>query len=291
MRGVGVSTGAITIVNALPTGIGSAAGIELAVRAELELRPSGSSERWDVRIEPPTRTPLVIESLSESLRCFAPGSSGQGELSLASEVPVARGLKSSSAVSSAVALAVARATDASVGPTDIAAISARASIAAGVSATGAFDDALAGLTSGIVVTDNERRTRLAAIPLDPDLRVAVYIPEQTHAAAPDLHARLAREHEAGRRAAAASLRGDWVEAMRQNSELVERALGYDYAAARARLLDAGALACGVSGLGPALAAIAPSDRIASVERMLPGPTSAHRSLRFSSDGPFPREAR
>ena len=76
------------------------------------------------------------------------------EIEIVSDIPVAMGLKSSSAVSSAGLLAVARASGATRPPLEIAKLSAQVSRETGVSATGAFDDALAGLASGVVVTNN-----------------------------------------------------------------------------------------------------------------------------------------
>jgi shikimate kinase len=280
VHGIGRSHGAITIVNALPTGIGAAAGVDLPVVAEVELHPAGSHGRWEVRVPDATRSPLVVATLTEALRHYAPGSSGSGELSLRSEVPVAQGLKSSSAVSSAIALAVARATDSATTPEDVARISATASLAVGVSATGAFDDALAGLRDGIVVTDNDRKELVASLPLNPEWTVALYVADGTHRPAPEYLAAFRAEGPVGRRAADAARRGEWANAMRENSALVERVVGYDYAEIRAELELRGAIAAGVSGLGPTLAAVVPAARAREVEAGLPGPAHRRRLVRF-----------
>jgi shikimate kinase len=289
VRGVGTASGAISIVNALPTGVGSAIGIDLVARAELELHPAGSSEKWDVRIADEARSPLVIESLTQALRRFAPGTSGQGELTVRSTVPVGRGLKSSSAVSSAVVLAAARATETPVTALEVARISAQASIVAGVSATGAFDDALAGLSGGIVVTDNARGELLRTIPLEEALGVAVYVPPQTHPPSPGMKGDFEKEAVASSRAVRAAIDGDWKAAMEQNTLLVERVMGYDYAAARESLRDSGAVAVGVSGLGPTLAAVAPSARLRDVAKRLPGTSGEHRVLGLSRMRAIPEE--
>ncbi len=281
MRGVGTATGAISIVNALPTGVGSAVGIDLLARAELDLHPAGSSEKWDVRIADEARSPLVIESLTQALRRFAPGTSGRGELTVRSTVPIGRGLKSSSAVSSAVVLAAARATETPVTAVEVARISAQASIVAGVSATGAFDDALAGLSVGIVVTDNARAELLRSIPLDGGLGVAIYVPPQTHPPSPGMKAEFEKEAVASSRAVRAAIDGDWTIAMDQNSRLVERVMGYDYTAAREALRATGAVASGVSGLGPTLAAFAPTTQLREVAAQLPGTSGEHRVLALS----------
>ena len=284
MRGVGESTAAITIVNALSTGIGSAVGIELRARAEVELHPAGSHEKWDVKLADAARTPLVITSLTEALHRFAPGSSGSGELTLRSEIPSGRGLKSSSAVSSAVVLAVARATEARIDPIDVARMSAEISRAAGVSATGAFDDALAGLSSGLVVTDNRRGELLKSYPVDPELGVALFVPPNSHRPSPEWISGFAATSDQGQVAVDAALAGDWIGAMRANTELVERVIGYDYSATRSELARRGAVACGVSGMGPALAAIAPRRRLREVVAAFPRTQGERRTLDFSRPG-------
>ncbi|MGA8303652.1 MAG: shikimate kinase [Thermoplasmata archaeon] len=282
MRGVGETTAAITIVNALPTGIGSAVGVDLRARAEVELHPAGSHGKWDVRVPEEVRTPLVISALTEALRRFAPGSSGSGELTLRTDIPAARGLKSSSAVSSAVVLAVARATDVSVEPVEIARMSAVISQAVGLSATGALDDALAGLSAGVVVTDNRRGELLKTYPTDPGLGVVLYIPNYTHRPSPEWASAFRAEASQSQVAVDAALGGDWPAAMRENTRLVERVLRYDYDALRANLRTRGAIASGVCGLGPTLAAVAPREQLREVARAFEDAPGDRRTVAFSS---------
>ena len=287
MRGVGETTAAITIVNALATGVGSAVGIDLWARAEVELHPAGSHGKWDVQVEEAARSPLVIGSLQEALNRFAPGSSGAGALTLRSQIPPARGLKSSSAVSAAVVLAVAAATDTTIEPIAVARISAAISRSAGVSATGSLDDALAGLTSGVVVTDNLRGTLLCSYPTRTDLVVALFVPPTPHRRSPDWAPAFATEAAAGRPAVEAALAGEWAAAMRANTELVERVIGYDYGPMREELLRAGAVACGVSGMGPALAAVAPRSKVDDVLAVLPRFGGDRRTVALSRLAPVP----
>ena len=282
MKGVGETTAAITIVNALPAGIGAAVGIELPVRAEVELHPAGSHGKWDVALPEDARSPLVLEALTESLRRFAPGSSGTGALTIHSEIPPARGLKSSSAVSVAIALAVARATDAPIDPLEIARLSAGVSRTAGVSATGALDDALASLSAGVVVTDNRSETVLTRYALPDGLGVALYVAPGIHRPAPELLPAFRGESATGRRAGDLATHGDWAGAMRTNTELVERVIGYDYAGLRTRLDASGAVASGVSGLGPAFAVIGPRDRLSALLEVLPAANGSRRIVSFSA---------
>jgi len=285
MHGIGEATAAITVVNALSTGIGCAIGIELTARATATITPETAGGP-NVAIEPPrSRTPLVQAALTSAVERFLPGSDVRILLELTSEIPVAIGLKSSSAVSSAVLLAVASATGSPPDSIEIARISARVARQAGVSATGAFDDALAGLRGGVVVTNNYTDELIRAAPLEPDLEVALWIPPGTHPPSPGVRGRFAPDEPLAAQAAEAALRGEWWTAMELNSELVERAMGYPYAPLREAMASAGARASGASGLGPAFAAVVPRERMEAVLAQLPRTGGERRKLQLSSRVP------
>jgi len=151
----------------------------------------------------------------------------------------------------------------------------------GVSATGALDDALAGLEPGFVVTDNVRGEVLRRSKVDPDWGVALYIPSQTHPPSPNLRSAFSNERSAGELAVRAAKAGDWTTAMRINTELVERTMGYAYEDIREQLQSHGAVASGVSGLGPTLAAIAPADRLPDLVRALPSDRASKLVVPFT----------
>jgi len=111
MNGFARTFGAITIANALPTAIGCAAGIGLAADAQVTLTTEGGQPSPTIEIPPECHTPLVEDALRTGLREYFPQPGALARLSLKSEIPIARGLKSSSAVSTAVLLAVARAAE------------------------------------------------------------------------------------------------------------------------------------------------------------------------------------
>lgn len=267
MRGTGRATGAITFVNALATGVGSAAGVALAVEAEVELQPTRATT--SLRIQPEAESPLVRAALTTALQQWTPGRAWSAELRLRSEVPPARGLKSSSAVSTAVARAVAAALQMFVTNDEVGRLSADVSQAIGISATGAFDDALATLEPGVHVTNNARRQRLRSDPIDPSWQVLLWVPRQSHLPSPVYRERFREIGERGKAAERAALRGDPLAAMDANTKLVEDVVGYDYSTLRADLERRGALASGVSGLGPALAVISPPERVSGLLRTLP----------------------
>ncbi len=282
MNGTGTARAAISIVNALPTGIGAAVGIDWPCRVTARLPRSDRGSA--VSIAPVrSRTPLVRASAQAALQRFAAGARGL-RLSVRSSIPVARGLKSSSAVSSAVVLAAAHAAGAEPDPSEVARLSAAVGRVTGVSATGAFDDAVAGLVPGGVVTDNRIDVELRRFSLEPTLSVALWIPRSTHPASPMVRGRFRRRPALARQAIDAALDGDWPRAMAANSELVESVLGYRYARLRAAVARKGAVASGVSGLGPTFAAIAPAGRMPQVLSALPR-SGIRRTVRLWSGEP------
>lgn len=268
MRGVGTARGAVTIVNALPLGVGAALGIGLEVSAEVAVEPSvrGSEE---ITVSPRgSATPVVLAAARAAVAKYLPERPVSVDLRVSSAIPPSQGLKSSSAVASAVAGAVARAAGAPAPALEVARLSAEVGRRSGVSATGAFDDALAGLERGVVVTDNHDDRLLARFEVADDLLAVVWVPKGRHPPAPSL-----REAFSGRTVEAQAvvdlaLSGAWPEAMERNSALVEQVLGYPYAGLRSACRQAGALAAGVSGLGPAFAVLtAPAAAPAIVDRL------------------------
>ena len=267
MHGIGHASSAVTIVNALSTGIGCAAGISLIAAAEVDLEHAGPGGQ--IRVESGSDTPLVRSALMGALRRLEPNSDFTVSLVLRSQIPPSKGLKSSSAVSAAIIASVANALHRRLSTIEIAALSAEISQAIGLSATGAFDDALAGLQPGIVVTDNPRRSVLREAPVDDGWEVVLWIPQGTHHASTEWRDRFAARSAEGRAPADAALAGDFLNAMTRNTELVEKIMGYSYRGLREELRRRGALASGVAGLGPTLAAIVPKERSTEVLHALP----------------------
>ncbi|MGA8604912.1 MAG: shikimate kinase [Thermoplasmata archaeon] len=281
MSGIARTSAAITITNALPTGVGCAVGIALHCEAQVTLSIDPSLRTATLEIPADVRSSVVEESLRSGLEHYYPQPGATARLSLRSEIPLAKGLKSSSAVSTSILLAVARAADRNPTAMEIGLHSAEVGRRAGVSATGALDDALAGLDPGFVITENSRGDVLRRSPVDSDWGVALYVPTQSHPPSPNLIATFSAERPAGERAVRAALTGDWAAAMRLNSELVERSMGYSYGEIRERLRMNGAIASGVSGLGPTLAAIAPRDRLTDVVRAFPSDAAAKFTVAFT----------
>jgi shikimate kinase len=269
MRGIGRASGAITIVNALLAGRGCAAAIAIDARAIAELDRTAPGELPSVRVDPASDTPVVREALRAALRSIAPTEHVDVRLRVESELPPARGLKSSSAVGAAVLEAVHRAWGILPDPLAIARAVAEIGRTSGLSATGAFDDACASVLGGVVRTDNRDDELLSLEAMDPSWAVLLWVPEEPHAPSPSLAPRFQGLETAAREVIAAAEERRYATAMNGNTELVEHALGYSYRTLRQRLRERGAIAAGVSGMGPTLAAIVRPSHAGSVAEALP----------------------
>jgi shikimate kinase len=146
--GHGAALGAATVLNAVANWKGSAFGVSLRTEAFVELDLSGSV----VGNMPGIDTRLIVRCVQLVLQRF--GLSYGGVVRTKSEIPVASGLKSSSAAANAAVLATLDAIGETINPLDAARIGVHAAREVGVTITGAFDDAAASMLGGFVVTDN-----------------------------------------------------------------------------------------------------------------------------------------
>ncbi|MFQ5712196.1 MAG: shikimate kinase, partial [Candidatus Geothermarchaeales archaeon] len=175
MRGRAVAHGAITIVNAIASYKGAALGIDLKTTAEVELIEGGDEIEVEIVDHPDEDRGLAVKAVEAVFERF--GVEGLGaRVRTWSDIPIAKGLKSSSVASNAIVLAATSALGRNL--EDLAALNmgVEASIRAGVSITGAFDDASASYFGGVVVTDNLKRMILRREKLPSGLRVLLYTP-------------------------------------------------------------------------------------------------------------------
>ena len=94
-----------------------------------------------------------------------------------SAIPVSRGLKSSSAAANAIIFATLDALGQEVDEIEAIRLGTKAAMAAGVSLTGAFDDACAAWFGGVVLTDNRSETILARDIMPDHLKVLIHVPD------------------------------------------------------------------------------------------------------------------
>ncbi len=239
----------------MATGRGAAFAIDLKVRARVELNDGGDI-RARIIGEPDESTALMERCVRKMLDRVDQGYGAEVETE--SNLPVARGLSSSSACSNAVVLATSSALE-KLGfetPTHEALINTGidASIETGVTVTGAFDDASASYYGGASVTDNATRKILRRESM-PDMVALVLVPEErSYSGGADVEAirLLGPQVEMAHKEA---VQGDLLRAMTLNGIIYCASLGYDPTPALLAL-RAGAKAAGLTGKGPAFVALA-----------------------------------
>ncbi len=152
MDGRAVAPAAATVLNALATGYGAAFAIDQFVAASVEL--GGTAYGGEIEGRPDGDTTLIERSVAKVCRLFD-GPAG-GYVRTESDVPLASGLKSSSAAANATVLATLDALGLAdeVTREEAARIGVEAAREAGVTVTGAFDDASASMLGGLTITHN-----------------------------------------------------------------------------------------------------------------------------------------
>lgn len=246
--------GAVSIVNAVANGRGSALGISLKVVADLSIS-SGNGLYLDSKQGEKLIHILVRRALPKTVIL-----DHAIRVGIKSEIPVGFGLKSSSAVSGAVALAIQEFLDEGVDDEKVLNQSADASLEAGVSFTGAFDDSAACYFGGFVVTDNFSRKLIRREPAPENLSVIILLPARVRRGnvlnlhlAPkifDLAFKMASER-------------DYWNAMKLNGMAVGALLGSDYTPVISAMKEH-ALSAGISGNGPSVVAIADAKHFESL---------------------------
>lgn len=250
MRGKAACRGAATIVNAIPTGRGAAFGITLEADAEVRI----TDEPDIVHRGQGEGDELIGGCVSAVLGIAGLGGHG-AEVRVESDIPVSRGLKSSSAVSNAAVLAALRAAGSTLDDMRILGIAIDESLRAGVTVTGAFDDATACYFGGVVVTDNTQRRILSRGGIDPSLEVVLHVPERRIAKASVKKLDFGPARPMVEEALRHALAGEYAKAMELNSRACSEVLGVSEEVAELARAN-GAVASGVSGAGPATVVLA-----------------------------------
>lgn len=255
MRGKARAPGALTVVNAIATLKGSAFAIDLYTTAEVEISEDKDVIEGETDHDEEVDTSLIERCVERVLERFDVDAGGH--VKTTSEIPVASGLKSSSAAANATVLATLDALDAlenemSVGDRiEATKMGVEAARDTGVTITGALDDAAASMLGGVVVTDNSEDEILKHEEIDWD--AAVYIPDDK---APSSDTDVERSRLVAHVIDVAldlALEGDYARAMTINGLAYASALGYDTSI----IIDALGFGkgAGLSGTGPSYGVI------------------------------------
>ena len=269
------SPGSATIINAISTGCGSAFGIKLYVTAEAELKTSNSSPITcvaDADIDTTLMEICVGKVVDRFKEHYHVDEVDRGiSIKTSSTLPVASGLSSSSATSNAVVTATAYALmdEYQVKPDDVAFnkydllnMGIDASLEAGVTITGAFDDASASYFGGVTITNNIERKILKMGDMKQQI-ILVYMPNRCSPTALSDVRRMKLIAPQVKLAFKEALHGNIYDAMTLNGLLYCASLGFNPVMAL-DALEAGAIAAGLSGTGPSFVAVTSEKNVEDV---------------------------
>jgi shikimate kinase len=257
MIGRGMARSAGTVVNAIATGKGAAFGIDLRTEAEVELNDTG---KIDVLIEGAEgeSTRLVELCVLSVLERY--GEQGRGaRVVTRSQIPISKGLKSSSAAANAVIKATLRALDEDLQLLEAIEIGCHCAIQAGVSVTGAFDDACASMMGGLVITDNTNFELVDRERMDPSLVALIHTPHYQIRKGTLPLDRIRNISDLVEIAYILVQKGEYATAMKLNGLAYASVLGVDPSVMH-EALARGAVAAGISGTGPATVILVGKDR-------------------------------
>jgi shikimate kinase len=252
--GKALAYGAATIVNAISCGLGAALGVGLWTEATVGLTDEPGVVEGKIISDPTENTELITKTARRVLKYLSLENEYGASVETRSNIPIARGLKSSSVAANAVALATFEAAGKSADDLTVVNLAVDAGLDANVTVTGAFDDACASYFGNLVVTDNRSRKIIQRFDVKEKVNVLILVParkEYTATSNVERMRMVSREVEAIHGMA---LAGEYWVAMTLNGLVYSAVLGYDQKA----ILDAiasGALAAGLSGKGPAVTAI------------------------------------
>ena len=166
--------GAVSIVNAIATGKGSTLGIDTFVETTLTKK---EGKGIYITSENKSISSRLINKLIENMIPKKILDNTKLELDFKSNIPTGYGLKSSSAISSAVVLSCAKAFGKTMSDDEILKLGAKTSIQTKISITGAYDDACACHFGGFNVTDNSKMKLLHREIAPKDLQAIIFLPK------------------------------------------------------------------------------------------------------------------
>lgn len=259
MEGSAYCHGAATIINGIATGKGAAFGIGLKTEAKVQLTDEPGI--FEIKIEGDEgENPKLAEfCVLEVLKKFGLESRYGAKIVTNSDIPISRGLKSSSAASNAIVLSAFKALGKEYDDMEVILLGIAASLKAKVTLTGAFDDACATYFGNVVVTDNLTREILKQYPIEEDYDVIIHVPERKIRKNEVDIQKLKGAREKFFVAHDMALKGDYQKALQKNGFAYGKAMGLD-TKIMSRALEAGAVTAGISGTGPATVILAEPEK-------------------------------
>jgi shikimate kinase len=266
-KAVAIAHGVAAIVNAIGVGKGAAFGIDLWTRAEVNVTDEPAVIRAEIVTDPKESTLLIEKTATRVLRRFKLEKSFGVKRKTMSNIPTARGIKSSSVAANATALATTAALGKTLDDIEIIKLGVEAAFDAKVTVTGAFDDACASYFGGVIVTDNLKKEIIKQYPLLEDLIVLFHVPPQKYYTIDCNVNRLKTLKPLVEVAFEKALEGKIWEALTLNGLIYSSASNLNTAIS-IDALAAGAVAAGLCGKGPAVTAVVSKDNVDLVKSAL-----------------------
>ncbi|MDO5853921.1 MAG: shikimate kinase [Thermoplasmata archaeon] len=252
MTSVGRSHGSITVINAMPTGIGATIGVSLETKATFS--ETGGSRTVAIksdRSEDTTMASICVRRAYEAAGIQEPT---EWKLETESQIPVSRGLKSSSSACNAIIRAVFDEISFDMDPVDLIRLGVQCAREAKVTVTGSFDDACGCGLGGLVMTNNREDEIIGRADIgDYDVVISVPAFKIRKGTLPVDRLRAAAEEMQSAIDIAIT---DPFRAMTLNGAIISRVQDVDNSVAE-RAMSMGALGAGLSGSGPAVAMVVP----------------------------------
>lgn len=252
--------GAISLVNAIANQKGATLGIDLKVVAEIETSPGRGII---IKSENKSLSSRLINKTIEKIISKKDLEKNKIIITLDSEIPTGYGLKSSSAISSAVALVCAKIFKPKFTDQQILLAGVEASIETKVSITGAYDDACSCYYGGFNITDNAKRKRIHFEKGPANLIAVIYIPKNRKRGNLKNLKTLSSVFE---NAWELARKSNYWEAMIINGLATALILNSDPKIIT-NLIEKGALGASVSGNGPSIAAIIKKENEVNIKKV------------------------
>ena len=252
--------GAISIVNAIATGKGAALGISKKVNVEME---TSYGKGVIIEVENKSMSSRLINRVIEKIVTKNELSKTKLKVSLDTEIPTGYGLKSSSAISTAVAMACAKLFKPNMNDTEILNAGVKASIETKVSLTGAYDDACACYYGGFVVTDNYKKKLIRSEKCLNHVSAVIFIPKSRKRGNVRKLKTFSADFEQAWNLAKKS---DYWNAMNLNGIATSTILSSEPEIIL-KLIENGAIGASVSGNGPSIAAIVKNDSVPKIKKL------------------------
>ena len=252
--------GAISIVNAIATGKGAALGISKKINVEME---TSHGSNIVIESENKSMSSRLINKVIEKIVSKNELAKTKLKISLDTEIPTGYGLKSSSAISTAVAMVCAKLFKPRMSDFEILNAGVKASIETKVSLTGAYDDACACYYGGFVVTDNRNKKIVHSEKCLNRVSAVIFIPKSRKRG--NIR-KLKASSDVFDKAWNLAKKSDYWNAMILNGLTTSTILSSEPKIIP-KLLENGALGASVSGNGPSIAAIVKNNAVSKIKNV------------------------